>query len=213
MANNFYKTVTNSIKHWYIPLIVGIIFILVGIYTFSSPLESYVALSIIFSLSFLFSGITEITFSIANRNEIDSWGWSLAFGIITFIFGILLILNPAISITTLPFYVGFVVLFRSVGAISFSIDLKSFGVKDWGMLMAVGILGLIFSFMLLWNPLFSGITIVVWTGLAFIVSGIFSIILSFRLKKLHNTANSISDELKQKYNSIRSEIEKELSKK
>jgi uncharacterized membrane protein HdeD (DUF308 family) len=93
--SSFLKTVTNTVKHWYIPLIVGLIFIGIGIYTLISPLESYLALSIIFSLSFLFSGLAEIIFSISNRNEIDNWGWTLAFGILTFLLGVLLIVRPS----------------------------------------------------------------------------------------------------------------------
>lgn len=212
MANSFFKTINNSIKHWYMPLIVGIIFILIGLYTFSSPLESYVALSILFSISFLISGFSEIIFSISNKDEIDSWGWSLTFGIITFVLGNMLILNPAISLTTLPFYVGFLVMFRSISSISFSLELKNFGIKNWKFIMLFAVLGLLFSFILIWNPLFAGITIVVWTGLAFIATGIFSVLISFRLKRLHNVANSIPDKFNQKYNSNRLEIENELKK-
>ncbi len=60
--SNFFKTITNAIKHWYIPLIVGILFVATGFYTLFSPLEAYLTLSILFSLSFLFSGLSEIIF-------------------------------------------------------------------------------------------------------------------------------------------------------
>ncbi len=123
--NNFFKTIANAIKHWYIPLIVGIIFALTGIYTLFSPLKAYLTLSVLFSLSFLISGLSEIIFSISNRKEIDNWGWTLTFGIVTALFGVLLVMNPQISITTLPFYVGVVVLFRSIMGIAYALDLKN----------------------------------------------------------------------------------------
>ncbi|MCO4821810.1 MAG: DUF308 domain-containing protein [Flavobacteriaceae bacterium] len=211
--SNFVKTVTNTVKHWYIPLIVGLIFIGIGIYTLLSPLESYLTLSILFSLSFLFSGLSEIMFSISNHKEIDNWGWTLTFGILTFLLGLLLIMNPAISITTLPIYVGFVVLFRSIMGISYALELKNYGIIDWGNLMAVGILGLIFSFILIWNPLFAGFTIVVWTGLAIIIGGVFSVYLSFKLKKIKSIPNKISKELKEKYDAIKREVQNELNQK
>ena len=114
MRKSIFKTFNDTIKHWYIPAIVGSIFIVVGIYTFASPATSYVALSILFSLSFLFSGISEIVFSLTNRNEMDNWGWVLAFGILTTVIGGLLLSNPAVSMATLTFYVGFLILFRLV---------------------------------------------------------------------------------------------------
>ncbi|MFV0376040.1 MAG: HdeD family acid-resistance protein [Mangrovibacterium sp.] len=213
MKRNFIKTIESSIKHWYVPLIVGALFVIIGIYTLVSPLESYVALAIVFSISFLVSGLSEIIFSISNRHEIDNWGWNLTFGIFTFLIGLLLVANPEISITTLPFYVGFLVLFRSIMGISFAIELKNYGILDWGNLMAISVLGVLFSFLLLWNPLFAGMTIVFWTGLALITIGIFSVLLSFKLKKLNTMPDKISQKLKNKYNDLRQEIQDELNKK
>ncbi|WP_067146733.1 HdeD family acid-resistance protein [Pseudotamlana agarivorans] len=191
MENSFLKTVRNSIKHWYMHLISGLLFIIVGIYTFTSPLESYLALSILFSISFLISGIGEIIFSISNRHEIDSWGWNLTFGILTFLIGVLLLSEPEISLTTLPFYVGFVLLFRSIMGISFAIELKNYKVLSWGYLLVISFLGLFFSFILLWNPLFAGMTIVVTTGLALISAGVFSIYFAFKLKNLRNNSKNL----------------------
>lgn len=212
MNQPFFKTVQNSIKHWYIPLIVGIIFIIIGFYTLFSPIASYLTLATLFSVSFLVSGLSELYFSIANRKEIDNLGWLMASSIITTLMGVLLIIHPKISLTILPFYVGFLVLFRSVNALSTALDLKNYGILDWGNLMLVGILGLLFSFILIWNPVFAGMTIVFWTGSVLIFTGIFSIYLSLKFKKLKDFPNKISDELKARYEAIKAEIKEELKK-
>lgn len=125
------KSIKNAIKYWYIPLLVGLLFVIVSIIVFTSPLNSLVALSILFALSFLFGGLAETVFPIANRRQMENWGWSLAFGIITLVVGILLLLNTALSITALTIYVGFVILFRSIAAISFSLDIKRYGSRNW----------------------------------------------------------------------------------
>ena len=57
---NLLNTLINSIKHWYVPLILGILFLVFGIYIFTVPLETYVTLSILFSISFITSGLFEI---------------------------------------------------------------------------------------------------------------------------------------------------------
>ena len=206
MRKSIFKTFNDTIKHWYIPAIVGSIFIVVGIYTFASPATSYVALSILFSLSFLFSGISEIVFSLTNRNEMDNWGWVLAFGILTTVIGGLLLSNPAVSMATLTFYVGFLILFRSISALSFSLDLKDYGIGDWGALMALGVIGLIFSIIMIWNPAFAGMTIVIWTGLAFITTGIFSLYMAFKLKKLNELPQKMSEDLKLRHRQLQQEI-------
>ncbi|HRX28447.1 MAG TPA: DUF308 domain-containing protein [Saprospiraceae bacterium] len=186
MSTNFMKTVTNSVKNWWIPLLIGLLFVGTGIYTFMSPVESYVALSFVFAISFLVSGIMEIVFAIGNKDEMDHWGWALVFGILTLIIGGMLVAQPEMSMLTLPLYVGFLILFRSILAIGTALDLKNYGVLDWGNLMVLGVLGVIFSFIMLFNPPFAGMTIVVWTGLAFLAIGVGSIYLAFKLKKLKN---------------------------
>jgi uncharacterized membrane protein HdeD (DUF308 family) len=212
MNTSSLKTVVSSINHWWIPLIIGVVLAGAGVYVFATPLASYLALSLIFSVSFLVSGVLQMTFAIANRKELNSWGWYLAGGILYTLFGILLVSRPEISIVTLPFVVGFFVLFKSANALAWAYDLNSMGIKNWGNIAIVAVLGLIFSFILLWNPLFAGLSLVVWTGLAFLLTGIASIMLSFHLKKLKDIPGKISDDLKQRIESIKNEYHQALHK-
>ncbi len=211
MSLNFFKTVERSIKHWYLPLLAGIVLIAMGIWTFKEPIDSYVALAFLFSLSFIISGLFDVIYSIANREVIDNWGWSLAKGVITLLIGVLMIKNPLFTMATLPLYVGFVVLFRSMSAISLSLDLKNYGVMDWRNLMALGIIGVVVAIILILNPDFAGLSIVAWTGIALIVAGILNLIISFKLKKLHDIPGKISSDLKGKYEQIKKEIREKLA--
>ena len=195
MAEGIIKTVKNSVKHWYIPLIVGLIFIVVGVITLFNPVSSFLGLAIVFIISFIISGMFEITFALANKDELEHWGWELANGILSLVIGFIMVVNPAISLITLPFYIGFVILFRSIMAISSSLELKKYGVSDWGNLMALGVLGTILAFILLWNPAFAGLTIVIWVAMAFLTIGVFAIYSSFKLKKLKNVGDDIKKEL------------------
>ncbi|MBS1667493.1 MAG: DUF308 domain-containing protein [Bacteroidetes bacterium] len=206
------SSIQHGIKHWYIPMIIGILFIALGIYIYTVPLETYVTLSILFSLSFIFSGIFEIVFSISNNKSLQGWGWYLTGGILSFILGIYLIMYPAISITGLPFVVGFTMLFRSMQGLGVAFDLKSYGVLSWGNLALVSALGIILSFVLLANPIFTGISIVVMTAMVFIVSGIYGIIFSLQIKKLKDLPNNIGANLKEKINSLTTELKESVKK-
>lgn len=210
METSFLKSIKDTIKHWYIPLFVGLLFVVISIVVFTSPLTSLLALSVFFALSFLFSGISEIVFSIVNRNRLDNWGWSLAFGIITFVVGVSLVSHPALSVSVLAFYVGFLLLFRSISSISFALDIKKYGSKSWAGLLIFGILGAIVSFILIWNPVFAGMSIVVLVALSFLFAGLFSILLSFQLRKLHKSSKNISAKLRERYDVLMEEIRDEL---
>ena len=193
MPTPFVKTIKNVVKHWYLPLIIGILFLAVGVYTFTSPLETYLTLAILFSISYIFSGLSDIIFAFANRQELENWGWALAMGIVTFLVGILLYIHPEITMITLPFLVGFVMLFRSVSGIGFALDLKNYGGSSWGYLLTLGILGTFFSFFLLFNPLAAGMTLVVCTGLALLTIGVFHIFLALKLRKLKGKISELGN--------------------
>ena len=179
------KEIRKDIKNWWVLLLLGILFIGMGIFVFAKPLESYVTLAIFFAVSMLVSGITQFWFAIANRKEIDGWGWQLALGIMEFIFGMVLVFKMDITMAILPFYVGFWLLLKSFSLIGISFELKSNQVLDWGYYLVFGLSLVMLSWFIILNPLFGGITIITWTGSALIVSGIAQVMFSFKLKKVN----------------------------
>lgn len=209
MRTQFLNSIKDTVKHWYIPLIVGILFVGLSILVFSSPLSSLLTLSIFFAITFLFGGISEIIFSVVNRHRLENWGWALAFGIITTLIGGLLILNPQLSLAALLFYVGFTILFRSIGAISFALDVKRYGSKNWGLLLAFGIIGAVVSFFLIWNPAFAGISVVILVAMGFLLGGLFNIYFSIQLRRVHKNMKQISPELRERYLKLEEDLKKE----
>lgn len=180
---NLKTTFSEALKHWYVPLIAGILFVLFGIYIFTVPVAAYVTLSIMFSIAFYFSGIADIAFALSNQKSLDGWGWYLVSGILTVLFGVYLMTYPAITMEILPFVVGFALLFRSFQGLGFALDLKKLGVS-WGTLAFISVLGIILSFILLSKPLAAAISVVTITAITMVVVGIFGILLSFKLKSL-----------------------------
>jgi uncharacterized membrane protein HdeD (DUF308 family) len=69
-------------------------------------------------------------------------------------------------------------------AIGWAIELKKYKTLNWGMSLTAGILGVLFSLILLWNPVFAGLTLVFYTGFAFVMVGIFQIYRSLSLRSL-----------------------------
>ena len=172
------------IKNWWLPLLVGILFILVGAWTISTPVKSYMSLAIIFASFMFVSGIFQLIFSINNRNEIDDWGWHFAGAMFDFVVGAVLFFNPAVTMVVLPFIIAFYFMFKGFATFGFAFDMKKYGSDGWGWLLASGALSVIFSMMILFNPTLGGLTIVFFTALAFFSLGLFNITLAFALKKI-----------------------------
>lgn len=208
------KTIINqlasTIKHWYVPMIIGILFILFGFYIFSTPLETYVTLSVFFSISFIVSGIFDIYFSVQNKDSIQGWGWYLVSGLLSLVIGIYMIINPVISISVLPFCVGFTMLFRSFQLLGYAFDLRNLKVLSWGNVAITSVLGIVLSFVLLASPIFTGISLVVITALTFVFVGVSSISLSLELKKIKDFPDKISETIKNKIADFEKEIKNQI---
>ncbi len=174
--------VAGSVKHWYLYMIVGALFLIVGVYMLFVPVESYVALSLLFAIMFIVAGVASVVYSISNREELSGWGWVLALGILSILMGVLMLIHPGLSMVTLAFLVGFTVLFQSASMFGYSFEMKDQGVSDWWVVMTLGVLGMIFAFILLFNPQFAGLSLVVWTAMAFMIIGFMEIYVSFKLK-------------------------------
>lgn len=188
------KSIRKAINHWYLVTIIGVVFVLLGIWVFRTPLASYLVLATLFSISFLTAGIAEITFALGNRKELDHWGWFLGSGILSTLIGLMLLSNPALSMITLPLYVGFGVLFRSISGVSFAFNLKEMG-SEYQSILYLSIAGLVLSFLLIWNPGIVGMTLVTITALIFVLIGVIAILLSLKMKKLHDLPGKVKDRL------------------
>ena len=164
-----FNEIQHSVKNWWTSLLLGIVYIIVALWLMFSPLSSYVALSIVFSISMLISGILEIIFSLSNRKGVPSWGWYLVGGIIDLILGIYLIAYPMVSMEVIPFI----------------IDLKRYGTRDWGWYMAFGILAIICALIILWQPAVGALYVVYMISFTFFIIGLFRVMLSFELRNLH----------------------------
>ena len=206
------KSIRTSVSYWYIILLIGLIYLAVGFMVLVRPAEALIALATLLGFGFMLAGAIEILFSLANRKEMHNWGWPFVLGVLTFLIGVLFISNPDFTILLMTLTMGFLVLFRSIAAVIFSLDLKHYGAKYWWVLMALALLGIFFSFALLMSHMLSGGMIVIWTGLSFISAGVYNLVLSLRLRKLRGISSRLSEELMAKYREIQREVQQELSK-
>lgn len=150
-----------------------------------APVSSYVALSVIFSISILVSGVLEVFFAAGNKKTISSWGWYLAGGIIDLLIGIYLVFYSLVSMELIPFIVALWLMFRGFTLCGYSTDLKRYGTKDWGWYLVFGILAILCSMAIIWQPGLGAVTVLYMLSITFLIIGCFRVIFSFELKRLH----------------------------
>lgn len=177
------KELEGSIKHWWVFLILGVLAMGIGIWLFFTPKEGFAALSIVFAIGFLISGLSGCAVAFINRKSIPAWGWNLAMGIIVTVLAIMMLVNMGMTVEVLVFYVAFSIMFNGFNSIGYSFALKSKGDKSWGWTLALGILVAIMSMVLMFHPVFAALTIVIWAGIAFVSLGISFCMIAYRLSK------------------------------
>jgi uncharacterized membrane protein HdeD (DUF308 family) len=187
--NNENITEKNKIiKHWYLNLIIGITLILVALWVFSNPEITYTSLAMVFSVTLLFTGMLEIISSIQNRNLLNEWALSFAVGILDLLVSIVVISQSPISTEDLTMIFGTVFLYRSVKLIAWSTELKNYTAISWGWVFFSSIVGVLLSFLIIWNRTFPPLTHLFFTSFAFLMIGISEIYFSFVLRNLKQSA-------------------------
>lgn len=209
MSNIISQTIS-TIRNWWVFLISGILLIAASIWVAMQPLESYVALAWLFSILVLVNGISYIYFSISNREFLKGWGWYLAGGLFEVVLGVGLLNYPEVSMIMLPLFVGFWFLFRGGQIIGVSLDLKEYGISDWGWIMLFGVGLTMIAFFMILSPMFAVFNVVYLTAISLLLFGISNIMLAFDLKKVKaQTIDKVDDfkkAIKKDFKTLQSQI-------
>lgn len=184
---NIFEKIGRTIRHWWLMLVVGILSVVAGILVFVFPLETYVTLSILFGVLMMLVGAAQLILSSSSNNYLMTRGYFIVGGVLDVLLGLFLCLYPGITIFLLPILLGIWMLYHSFMIIAFGGDLDTFGVDGQGFVVGSGILLLILSILILMNPFSAGIAaVVVLTGIGLVVFGLILVMLSVKLKELHN---------------------------
>ncbi len=185
------ETVGSSIKNWWWFLVKGLLLIAAGIAIFARPVAGYAGLSILFTIVIITSGIAQVIFATSNKALLKGWGWTLVSGVLDIAIGMYLAMYPLLTMATLPFFVGFWLIFKSFYLMGTSFDLNDLGLSGWGLLFFGGFLVLLAGLYIIYYPVAGALGIVAVSGTAFILAGILYSILSFKLKDIKGVAKSL----------------------
>ena len=190
---NVLENLRYEVKNWWWYIINGLLFIATGIAIYARPAESYLGLSILFSLVMISTGFSQIFFSTANSSVLKGWGWILVSGILDLALGGFLLWYPGLTMVTLPYFVGFWLILRAFNLMGTSFDLKNLGANGWGWFLFGGILMLVLGFLIIYYPAAGVVSIIAISGSAFIVGGFLNLYLAFQLKDLKNKISDVKE--------------------
>ena len=160
-------------------LIIGALITLTGFYIWFHPLDTLILVSLYLGILFILVGGAYIIefFRVRDIKYIT-------YGAINLIIGIILVSHGAFVATTLAIILGLWILFSSIIQIITSIRFKQMNISFWIYPLISGILGLIFSAIILINPSAGVLTIAIIIGTYMVIYGLMEISEYFLVKDL-----------------------------
>lgn len=174
----------NTAKYWWIPAVIGSLFILFGAMVIKKPISSFYAFSIFIGISLILSGAAEIYFFSSQRKGNSEWSWYMSGGIVDVLLGIILITNPKIILIIFTLLISLLLFYRAIHIIRKAMEMKSTRNKNWIWVLVVGVLVLGLTVLLVLKPEIIGAALAFWIAIAFIVFGAYRIYLAFQLKRM-----------------------------
>lgn len=172
-------------RYWWIPLLVGLISLGLGVWTLATPVESMTVLAYAFAIGLIFAGVLNLGYAVGSSRYTPGWGWALAMAIIEILCGGWMLALPEVQVVgTFIFVVGFFIIIAAINALceAFALSIFSAWWVIWSILLLVATIGL--AAMFLFNPIGGSVAVWFWIALSFFTYGIFKITYAFRLRSL-----------------------------
>src|SRR5215471_21134058 len=166
-------------RHWWVPVLRGVVAIIFGVIAFTHPLMAAATLVIFFGAWVLVDGVFRLVGAIRHRASDPDWGFNLIIGILGIIIGLLTFHAPAVTALELVIYVAAWAFMIGATEIAMAIKLRREIKGEW-FLILLGLLAILFAVLLLWNPLAGAATLIWIIAWYAVISGVLAIIFGFR---------------------------------
>lgn len=166
---------------WWLLLLRGLLAIIFGLIAIFSPGIVLVTLIYYFGFLALFSGLFLIIEGIVIKG--DDRGMRILEGVLSLIFGLLFILQPAFVFSFIMYFIAFWAIIAGIMQIIYAVKLRKEISNEW-LAILNGLITLIFGILVLTNILAGAQALVMVFGIYAIISGILLLGLSFKVKSI-----------------------------
>lgn len=173
----------NLLQKWYLPLIIGILFLMVAAIIYSVPSLSLTFILTMFSLTIISFGIRETLFFYSNKAFIQSWFFYIIGSFMMILLGFFMLLNPSLTLQTIGSVIAIIFILKSIQNILFLYTFSHRTESSMGQSWIYSLALIFFAIVILFFPKLVSTTLVIISGLLFIIIGVICIIFSMILRK------------------------------
>jgi len=166
---------------WWVLLVTGIAWILVGVLILDLNYSSAVTVGYLVAAYLIVAGVMEFVIA----GVLETWRWlHVILGVLFVIGGILALTEPFQTFRVLAELVGFFLVLK--GTFDFVLGLSSRHVVDlWWLTMVAGILEIAIGLWATGYPGRSAWLLLLWVGIGALVRGVTQLFLAFQVRKIH----------------------------
>ena len=92
-------------------------------------------------------------------------------GLLGMCFGVLILIDPGVVMISLPIVLGAIVIMDGVNKLQNAFDIRKMGFDKWWVMLIMAVLVIITGFMMIFYPLASLLSIIVFMGIGLIFNG------------------------------------------
>jgi uncharacterized membrane protein HdeD (DUF308 family) len=168
-------------KSWWLVMLRGTLAILFGLAALFSPLTVIYSLLTIFSFFLIISGFAIVT--LAFLGETESKWFRVVEGMLFILTGALVILNPAFAVGGIMLFIAAWAIMSGAINIVNAIKLRKVIANEWLMILN-GAISVLFGILISTNLLGGAMAVTNIFGIFALLSGLFIVMLSFRIRGL-----------------------------
>ena len=193
--NNF-KNIIN--KNFNATIISSIVPIILGVLLFFQAENTLKTISYIIGIFLLVAGIATLIKVIVDKQERIYLNTSFIMGIFGAIIGFVLLINPTLLTSILPFCIGVWMIISGAMKVQTALALKDANDKTWTKLMIFAIVVLVLGLLLIINPFGSAVIVTKIIGICLVIYSIADIVGTSMLKKeVKDTVKIIEGEVEE----------------
>ena len=176
-------------KIWIFAIIRGVLAIIFGLIALFSPIATALALAIVIGVYAIVNGVFDIIEAIRHRGS-SSMVLRIVLGVVSILFGMLVLVWPGISLAILVIMVGIWAIIIGIIQIVASVRHRAVPHSGWVWGIIGGALSILFGILVLIWP-GTGLVTIIWIiGIWAIVWGVTLIVLGVQLRKAASTTEA-----------------------
>lgn len=158
--------------------------------------DTIVAISYLIGGAIIIIGVLAIIKFTRNLGKSFDNSFEIVYGIITIVFGILILSNPKMVATIIPFFIGGWIVIKSSFKIAYAIELKNRGSEKWKPTLITSIISALVGILIVFNPFKTSVLVFKIIGISILIYAILDIVSTIQIKKAFPKTTEANEETK-----------------